>query len=133
MSEAKRPQINISVDWDADLGFAPMGVGLPRDFLDGDPAHVCLTIIMMVLQPQPERVNRYPQALAILAGYAGSGAVTLTTQQFRRLERGVLKYMDVVGGERYFNTRNWDFAHYVHERAVARARRERLIASRETA
>ena len=133
MSEAKRPQVNIAVDWESDLGFAPMGIGLSRDFLEGDPAHVCLTIIMMVLQPQPERANRYPQALALLAGYAGNAAVTLTTQQFRRLERRVLKYMDVVGGERYFNTRNWDFAHYVHERAVARARREKLIASQEAA
>ena len=127
MTEATRPQINILTDWDGQPGVDSMGVGLPRDFLEGDPAHICLTVIMMVLQPHPERVQRYPQALAVLAGYAGNAAVTLTTRQFRMLERRVLKYMDAVGDEKYFGTLNWDFAHYVHERAVARARREKLI------
>ncbi len=127
MTEAKRPQINISTDFDAEPGMVPMGVGLPRDFLEGDPAHVCLTIILMAAQPHPERVQRYPQALVALAAYAGNAAVTLTTRQFRMLERRVLKYMDIVGDIKYVGTRNWDFAHYVHEGAVARAKREKLI------
>lgn len=127
MSEATLPQINISVDYDGLPGMDKMGVGLPDSFLAGEPAHVCLTIIAMTLQPHPERVQRYPQAVAALAAYAGGSAVTLTTRQFRVLERRVVKYKELVGDETYLGTRNWDFANYVHERAVARARAEKLI------
>ena len=129
MAQAARPLGNISTDWDgeANPGFGPMGNCLPKNFLEGEPTHVCATIAMMAMQPHPERVQGQAQALATLALYAGDVAVTLTTRQFRMLERRVLRYMDKVGDIDYVNTRNWEFANYVRERAVARARREKLI------
>jgi hypothetical protein len=127
MSQANRPQINIATDFDGQPGFDPMGVGLPSDFLQGEPTHVCATIAMMALQAHAERVQRQPQALVTLALYAAGVAVTLTTRQFRGIERRVLRYMDVVGDVQYHGTQNWNFAHYVHERAVERAKREKLI------
>ncbi len=122
-----RPQINIGADFDGQPGFDPMGVGLPSDFLEGEPTHVCASIAMMVVQPHAERVQPQPQALVTLALYAAGAAVTLTTRQFRGIERRVLRYMDVVGDIKYHGTRNWEFAHYVQQRAVERAKREKLI------
>lgn len=127
MSEANRPQINIAADFDGLPGFDPMGVGLPANFLEGEPTHVCATIAMMALQPHAERVQSQPQALVALALYAAGVAVTLTTRQFRRIEKRVLRYMDTVGDVRYHGTRNWDFADFVRQRAVERAKREKLI------
>lgn len=124
-----QPQINITTDWDETPGWMPMGVGLPDNFLEGEPATVLSTIAMLCMQPRPKQVEPHPQALATLALYASGCAVTLSTQQFRKLERTVLQYMDVVGGEdaRFINTKNWDYASYVRDRAVERAKRERII------
>ncbi len=127
MTEVKAPQINVATDFDGEPGKDSMGIGLPRDFLKGEPAHVCATIAMMAMQPHPERVQRYPQALATLALYAAGVAVTLTTRQFRMLERRVIKYLEIVGDINYCHTLNWQYADYVRERAVARARQEKLI------
>ncbi|MBK9141626.1 MAG: hypothetical protein IPM23_03955 [Candidatus Melainabacteria bacterium] len=121
-------QINITTDWEGTPGWEPMGVGLPDSFLEGEPSHVLATIAMLCMQPRPKEVEPHPQALATLALYASGCAVTLSTRQFRRLERAVLQYMDVVGGEdRFIGTRNWDFASYVRNKAVERAQREKII------
>lgn len=119
------PQINITTDWEGTPGWEPMGVGLPDSFLEGEPSHVLATIAMLCMQPRPKEVEPHPQALATLALYASGCAVTLSTRQFRQLERTVLQYMDVVG--RFVRTRNWDFASYVRNKAVERAQREKII------
>lgn len=123
-----KPQINITTDWDGTPGWEAMGVGLADTFLEGEPTMVLTTIAMLCMQPRPKGVEPHPQALATLALYASGCAVTLSTQQFRKLERTVLQYMDVVGGEdRFINTKNWDYASYVRDRAVERAKREKVI------
>ena len=99
-----QPQINITTDWDETPGWMPMGVGLPDNFLEGEPATVLSTIAMLCMQPRPKQVEPHPQALATLALYASGCTVTLSTQQFRKLERTVLQYMDVVGGEDVIHT-----------------------------
>lgn len=121
-------QVNIETDWDKTPGWEPMGVDLSDRFLEGEPVHVLATIAMLCMQPKPAAVEPHPQALATLALYAAGSAVTLTTRQFRKLERIVLQYMDVVGGEnRFIGTRNWEYASYVRDRAVERAKREMVI------
>jgi hypothetical protein len=137
-------RVNIGMDFDPDHlgsdgaaihprlprepGWAAMGVGLPDDFLEGeDKNHICVTIGMQALQPDPKRAHQYPNALAMLAFYAAEAAVTLTKSQFRRMERGVRAYLDRVGDSDYFGTKNWQYAKFVLDRAVARAQREKLI------
>lgn len=123
-----QPQVNISTDFNETPGWMPMGVGLASNFLDGEPAHVLATIAMLCMQPTPKLVEPHPQAIATLALYASGCAVTLTTKQFRKLERTVEKYLDYVGDEnRFMNTKNWDYVNFVRDHAVARAKREMLI------
>lgn len=127
MTKAGRTLNNTTVDFDEQPGWQRMGTDLPKDFLQGEPNHVCITIAMMAMQPHPERVQSGPQALATLALYAADAAATLTTRQFRGLERRLFRYMDKVGDVKFAGTRNWEFANFVRERAVERARREKLI------
>ncbi len=127
MTEATRNPINAALDFDGQPGFDRMGVDLPANFLEGEPNHVCATIAMLAMQAHAERVQSQPQALVALALYAADVAATLTTRQFRGLERRVLRYMGTVGDVEYHGTRNWSFANFVHERAVERAKREKLI------
>jgi hypothetical protein len=109
-------------------GWAAMGVGLPKEFLFGDDhVHICVTIAMLAMQPDPRRAHQYPNALVTLALYAAEAAVTLTQKQFRILERRVKSFMDRVSDFEYVATNNWDYAKYVLDRAVARAQREKLI------
>lgn len=122
-----QPQVNITTDWESTPGWEPMGVGLADNFLAGDPTTVLTTIAMLCMQPNPKEVTPHPQSLATLALYAAGCAVTLTTKQFRKLERTVVQYMDAVGGERFIGTKNWDYASYVRDRAVERAKREMVI------
>ena len=123
-----QPQINIATDFTETPGWMPMGEGLASNFLEGEPTHVLATIAMLCMQPNPKQVEPHPQAIATLALYATGCAVTLTTQQFRKLERTVNQYLDHVGDEnRFMGTKNWDYVNYVRDHAVARAKREQLI------
>ena len=135
------PQVNITTNWqDASPGWAPMGVGLPDNFLDGDPALVNTTIAMLCMQPvvwrydqhsagpNPEpNVDPLPQAVAILALYAAGASVRLTKQQFRKIEGRVERYLDIVGDEDFMGTKNWDYVNFVRNAAVEQAKRDGII------
>ena len=122
------PQTKINLDFDETPGWMPMGEDLPADFLDGNPAMVLATIAMMCMQPSPKDVEPHPQAIATLALFAIDCHATLTTLQFRRLEKTVDQYLDVVNREeRFETTRNGELVKFVRDKAVERAQVEGLI------
>lgn len=143
MSKSKHPQVNTSVNFDNGRGFGTMTAGLPRDFLQGEPLHVCATIAALFLHPEPVqhkhqaldgtcdrskvRVTLDSQAVGYLALYGGGVAVTLTTKQFRKLERRVRHYMSLMRSHHFEHTGNLEVAIYVLDRAIKRARAEMVI------
>lgn len=142
MSKSKHSQ-NTSVDFDNGRGFGSMMAGLPRNFLDGEPLHVCATIAAIYLHPEPVqykhqaldgtcdrskvRVTLDSQAVGYLALYAGGVAVRLSTKQFRKLERRVRHYMSLMRAPHFEHTGNLEIATYVLDRALRRARTDEVI------
>lgn len=121
-------QINIETDFDATPGWVPMGVGLPADFLEGDPVQILTTVAMLCMQPTINDATPHPQAIATLALFATGCNVTLSTKQFRRLERTVVQYLGALKSDkRFVGTRNHEFVSYVRDRAVERAQNEMII------
>lgn len=143
MSQSKNPQINATVDFAKGRGFGTMTLGLPRNFLTGDPLHVCATIAALFLHPEPVqhqhqsldgtcdrskvRVTLDSQAVGYLALYAGGVAVTLDKKQFRKLERRVRHYMSLMRAPHFEHTGNLEVATFVLDRAITRARTEMVI------
>lgn len=126
----QNPQVNVAVDFEQGRGFGPMGVGLPTTFLTFDRAYVCGTIAALYMNPNDEdgkrRTNKFSRAVAQLALYAGGFGVTLNTQQFRKLERKVGEYLDLMNAQ-FPNTNNPGYARYVLRHAVKRAKTESVI------
>jgi len=125
------PQVNVGVDFETSRGFSPMGAGLPTNFLTFDKKQVCGTIAGLYSNPEDEdgarRTNTLSRAVVSLALYAGGFAVTLNTQQYRKLERKVRRYAEIMGAAEYRDTNNLGFARYVLRHAAGRAKTERVI------
>lgn len=123
------PQVNTTTDWNEKTpGWEPMGVDLPDDFINGETTFVLTTIAMLCMQPTPKLVEPHPQCIATLAIYAAGCAVVLDKQQFRKLERTLVMYLEYVAKEdRFADTNNWAYVNYVREKAVERAKRDELI------
>jgi hypothetical protein len=127
----KDPQVSVAVDFEVSRGFGPMGTGLPSNFLTFDRGHVCGTIAALYMNPVDEdgdrRTNKASRAMTQLSLYAGGFAVTLTTQQFRQLERKVREYAGLMQAPNYDGTNNLGFARYVLRHAAIRAKTEKVI------
>ena len=65
--------------------------------------------------------------MSVLALYAGGVAVTLTTRQFRLLERRVRTYASYMRADCFAKTRNHELAQWVLRQAVRRAKTEKVI------
>lgn len=128
---------NVGCDFETGRGFAPIGVGLPRNFLSLEKTTVCLSIAALYSNPcdgdldgnsvaGKRTTSEYSRAMAYLAMYAGNSYVTLTTRQFRKLERRVRKYASFMRSDDKY-AQNLAFANYVLRHAVKRAKAEKVI------
>lgn len=120
-------QINVSVDFTRSRGFDDMGRGLHPSILTGEPTKVCATIAALYMNPDPTLTTKYSQAVAFLALYASGAHICLDRQQFRRLEKVVREYRDIMGAPQYEHSLNRSFANYVLKRAVRRAKEHKTI------
>jgi hypothetical protein len=120
-------QINVAVDFTQGRGFGNMGLGLPSNFLTGEPTKVCATIAALYMNPDATKTNKYSQAMTFLALYASGAHVCLDKQQFRQLERVVREYQSIMRASQYEHTMNASFAGYVLKRAVKRAKQHKTI------
>lgn len=131
MTQKKNPQINVAVNFEDSRGYGAMGQGLPTNFLTFDRAYVCGTIAALYNNPSDDdgqrRTTKASRAMTQLALYAGGFGVTLTTQQFRKLERKVSDYASTMSAAQFAGTNNLGFARYVLRHAAKRAKVEKVI------
>ena len=113
------------VDFENGRGFGPMAAGLTTDFLQGNKKAVLTTIAFLFTHPNPLRVNTYCQAITMLALFASGALVSLTKQQFRRLERTVKDYESYMRG--LAQPLNESLAAYVRKQSVRRAKTVGII------
>ncbi|MBZ0188945.1 MAG: hypothetical protein K8F91_22060 [Candidatus Obscuribacterales bacterium] len=123
---------SVQVDFEQGRGFGRMGLGLPQDFLDSNnPLVVASTIAALYTNPEDEdgarRTNKYSRAMVSLALYAGGCPVSLTKQQYRKLERRVRDYASIMDCHEYEGSNNLSFARYVLRNAKRRAKNESVI------
>lgn len=122
---------DVSVDFTQGRGFGRMGEGLPADFLDTrEPLVVTSTIAALYANPEDEDgrlTNKYSRAMVSLALFAGGCPVTLTKQQYRKLERRVRDYASFMDCEQYEGAYNLSFARYVLRHARRRAQGDGVI------
>lgn len=106
-------------------GFGAIGAGLPQDFLAGGRQGVLATIAMLFTHPNPARVNKHAQAVAMLALYGAGAQVDLSKQQLRSLEKAAKEYESYMRG--ISRQRNEEFSRYARRQAVRAAKRNGII------
>jgi len=116
------------LDFESGRGFGPVGTDLPEAFLDWGRACVLNTIALLFTHPNPMRVNKPCQAVAVLALYGAGALVDLTKQQYRRLETVVREYESYMRAPApHDQPGNESFARFARRAAERRAKSEGII------
>jgi len=113
----------VPINFEQGRGYEPIGVGLPDNFLAGEPDSVLKTLAVLFTSPDPQRINKPCQAVAMLAMYAAGAQVDLTDAQYRQLDRAAEEYqsqMRCSQWPRHAQPRNEAFAAYIRRQAAAR-------------